>query len=70
MTSKKTPFLGSPWTREPTYKTITFNALGNGIPICFVKNSMNNGCISVFTQIWKKNVLQTVTESIEMGVPK
>lgn len=40
--------LGSPWTEEPTYnKTVTFNAFGDGISVCFVKNSTNDGCITV-----------------------
>ena len=49
---------------------MTFNAFDDGTPVCFVKNSMNDGCVSVFTQIWKKNVSQTVTQSTEMGMPK
>lgn len=47
---------------------MTFNAIGDGIPVCFVKNSTNDGCISVFTHIWKKNISQTVTQSIETGM--
>lgn len=63
--------LGSPWARESTYnKTMTFNAFGDGIPVCFVKNSTNDGCISVFIQMWKKNISQTVTQSIEMDTVK
>lgn len=59
--------LGSPWTGESTYnKTTTFNAFGDGIAVrFFVKNSTKDGCVSVFTQIWKENVSQ----SIEMGEP-
>lgn len=42
----------------------------DGIPVCFVNNSTNNGCISVFPQIWKKNVSQTITQSIDISIPK
>lgn len=49
---------------------MTFNGFDDGIPVCFVKNSMNDGCISVFTHIWKKNISQTVTQSIEMEMKK
>lgn len=71
MACNNSQLLGSPWTRESTYnKTTTFNALCDSIPVSFVKNNMNDGCISVFPQIWKKKISQTVTQSIEMGMPK
>jgi hypothetical protein len=71
VTSNNTQLLGPPWTRESIYnKTVTFNALGDGIPVCFVKNSTNDGCISVFLQSWKKKVSQTVTQIINIGMPK
>ena len=71
VTSNNAQLLGSPWTRESIYnKTVTFNALGDGIPVCFVKNSTNDGCISVFLQSWKKKVSQTVTQIINIGMPK
>lgn len=58
---------GSPWTRKSTYSKTTSSAFGDGVPVCFVKNSTNGGYFS-FTQVWKKNVLQTVTHSTEMGM--
>ena len=71
VTSNNTQLLGPPWTRDSIYnKAVTFNALGDGIPVCFVKNSTNDGCISVFPQTWKKKVSQTITQSIEIGMHK
>lgn len=64
-----TQLLGSPWTGESIYnKSVTFNAFGDGIPVCLVKNSTNDECISVFPQTWKKKVLQA--HIIEIGMPK
>jgi hypothetical protein len=71
VTSNNTQLLQSSWTKESTNnKTMTFNVFCDGIPVCFVKNSMNDRCISVFTQIWKRNVSQTVSQSKEMSIPK
>lgn len=71
VTSNNTQLLGPPWTRDSIYnKAVTFNALGNGILICFVKNSTNDGCISVFPQMWMKKASQTVTQIINIGMPK
>jgi hypothetical protein len=71
LTSNNTQLLGSPWPGEPIYnKTMTFNAFGDRVPVCFVKNSTNDGCISVFPQTWKKKVSQTITQSIEIGMHK
>ena len=49
---------------------MTFNAFGDGIPVCFVKNSINDECVSVFPQTWKKNNSQTATQTIEIGIYK
>lgn len=49
---------------------MTFNAFGDGIPVCFVKNSTSDGCISVFPQTWKRKVSQTITQIIKIGMPK
>ena len=71
--SNNTQILGCPSLPigEPIYnKTVTFNAFGNGIPVCFVKNSTNDGCISVFPQTWKKKFSQTITQVIEKDMPK
>ena len=71
MTSNNAQLLRSPWTGESIFnKTVTFNAFGDGIPVCFVKNSTDDGCTSVFLQTWKKKVSQTVTQFIEIGMPK
>lgn len=71
LTSNNTQLLGSPWPGEPIYnKTMTFNAFGDRVPVCFVKNSTNDGCIWVFPQTWKINVSQTVTQGIDIGMPK
>jgi hypothetical protein len=58
MNSDNTQLLGSPWTGESIYnKTMTFTAFDEGIPGCIVKNSINDGYISVFPQTWRKKNL-------------
>lgn len=38
--------------------------MGQGLPICFPRNSTNAGCVSVYPQTWKKTVVQSMMKGI------
>ena len=70
MTSNNTQLLGFPWSESKKYfKLVNYIAMGQGLPICFTRNSTNAGCFSMNPQTWEKNISKTVVQSIKMGRP-
>jgi hypothetical protein len=61
MTSNNTQLLGLPWSESKKYfKSVSYTAMGQELPISFTRNIINAGCVSVHPQIWKKNISKTV----------
>ena len=70
MTSNNTQLLGFPWSESKKYsKLAKHTSMGQGLPICFTRNSANAGCVLVAPQTWKKTISKTVVQSIKMGRP-
>jgi hypothetical protein len=70
MTSNYTQLLGFPWYENKKYsKLVNYTARGQGLPICFTRNTMNAGCVSVNPKTWKKNISKAIVQSIKMGMP-
>jgi hypothetical protein len=70
VTSNNTQMLRFPWSESKKYfKLVNYIAMGQGLPICFTRNSTNVGCVFVHPQAWKKNIFKTVVQSIRIGMP-
>ena len=69
-TSSNTQLLGFPWSESKKYfKLVNYTAIGQGLCICFTRNSINAGNVLVDPQTWKKNLSKTIVQSIKMGRP-
>ena len=70
MTSNNTQMLRFPWSESKKYfKLVNYIAMGQGLPICFTRNSTNAGCFSMNPQTWEKNISKTVVQSMKIGMP-
>ena len=71
MTSNNTQLLGLPWSESKKYfKSVSYTAMGQELPISFTRNIINAGCVSVHPQIWKKNISKTVVQiPVKVGMP-
>lgn len=65
VTSNNSQLLEFPWSESKKYsKLVNYTAMGQGLPICFTRNSANAGCVSVDSQAWKKNISKTVVRAL------
>jgi hypothetical protein len=70
MTFNNIQLLGFPWSESKKYfKLMNYIATGQGLPICFTRNSTNAGCFSMNPQTWEKNISKTVVQSMKIGMP-